>query len=266
MNKLLELIFNPGKILRYGFARFDEDRHQKMCAEKYNKKQLPTVNLAELAASRSETIEPFSFLDGTSMITDIFLLKTLARKFSNCNYLEIGSWRGESIANVSSVAEKCTSVTLSPEEMRTMNFGEKFISCHGVFSEGIKNISTYHANSHSFDFKSLNEKYDVIFIDGDHSFAGVLNDTRKVFDLRKDKKSFIVWHDYGYSAETVRYSVLNAILQGIPEDKHKHLFHVSNTMCAIYCEDLNLNVQYVDFPTMPDKKFKIELSFSEFRK
>lgn len=262
MKKLLELLKYPRRILRYGFARFDEDRHQKSCLNRHGLSQLPTVNLADIATRKDEIIEPFSFLDGTSMITDIFLLKTLARKFQNCSYLEIGSWRGESIANVSKVAASCTSVTLSADEMRSMKFGEKFIACHGIFSKGIGNIKTHHANSHTFDFKSLNEKYDVIFVDGDHTYEGVLNDTKKVFEIRKDKKSFIVWHDYGYSSETVRYSVLNAILEGIPKEKHKHLFHVSNTMCAIYCEDLNLPSTTMEFPNLPDKIFKLELSFT----
>lgn len=262
MKKLIELVMHPARILRYGFARFDEDRHQKVCSEVHAMTQLPTLNLADLATRSDETIDPFSFLDGTSMITDIFLLKTLARKFNNCTYLEIGSWRGESIANVAKVAASCTSITLSADEMRAMKFGEKFIACHGIFSKGIGNIKTHHANSHTFDFKSLNEKYDVIFVDGDHTYEGVLNDTKKVFELRKDKKSFIVWHDYGYSSETVRYSVLNAILQGIPKEKHKHLYHVSNTMCAIYCEELDLPAQLIEFPTMPDKTFRLELKIT----
>jgi hypothetical protein len=263
MKKLIKLLLNPKKIIRYGFVKFEEEEHEKVCFTKYGVAQIPTIDLNKFANMDGEVIEPFSFLDGTSMITDIVLLKSLARKFEKCNYLEIGSWRGESIANVASVAEKCTSVTLSELEMRDMNLGQKFIDSHGLFSKNIPNIITHKANSHHFDFNSMNEKFDLIFVDGDHTFAGVLNDTKKVFDLRRDSNSFIVWHDYGYGAETVRYSVLNAILEGIPKDKHKHLYHVSNTMSAIYCEQKVDEIYLTDFPTKPNKTFSVKVSFKK---
>lgn len=263
MKKLIALFLNPKKIIRFGFVKFEEDEHQKVCLTKYGVAQFPTVDLNKFANPDGEVVEPFSFLDGTSLITDIVLLKSLARKFEKCNYLEIGSWRGESIANVASVADKCTSVTLSEEEMRAMNFGQKFIDNHALFSQNIPNIKTHKANSHHFDFNSLNEKFDLIFVDGDHTFAGVLNDTKKVFHLRRDSNSVIVWHDYGYGAETFRYSVLNAILEGIPKDKHKHLYHVSNTMCAIYTEQKMEETYLTDFPTKPNKSFSVKVSFKK---
>jgi len=265
MKKIFQLLISPLRIIRYGFARFEEDEHQKICLTKHGKKQLPTIDLLSIASEREVLIEPFSFLDGTSLITDIFLLKTLARKVENCNYLEIGSWRGESIANVAKVAKQCTSITLSDDEMRAMNFGEKFIENHGIFSKGVSNIKTHKANSHNFNFDSLGEKYDLIFVDGDHSYAGVLNDTRKVFNLRRDANSFIVWHDYGNTAESVRYSVLNAILDGIPNEKHKNLYHVSNTMCAIYSE-VDLPENYMtEFPTKANKTFAVKVSMKEIK-
>ena len=204
-----------------------------------------------------EELNAYSFLDGTSPVTDIVLLKQLARRAPECNYLEIGSWRGESIRNISEVAHHCTSITLSPKEMKDLGIGQGFISVHGLFSRGVKNVTEILHNSQTFDFSTLNQKFDLIFIDGDHTYKGVLNDTQKTFDLRKNKSSVIVWHDYGFSAETVRPSVLKAILDGIPLEKHKNLYHVSNTMSAIYIEDLNLPTYNTQFPTLPNKQFKV---------
>lgn len=180
-------------------------------------------------------IDNYSFLDGTSLITDLALLKLLSKGKPNCAYLEIGSWRGESITNVASVTNDVTSLTLSEKEMKEMNFPNNFIKNSGFFYKPDHNIKQFLHNSQTFDFSSLQKKYDVIFIDGDHSNQGVLNDTINVYKhLLKDENSIIVWHDYSYNTENVRYSVMKAILDGIPVSEHGNLFHVSNTMCAIY--------------------------------
>jgi len=114
-------------------------------------------------------------------------------------------------------------------------------------------------NSHTFDFNELGQKFDLIFVDGDHSYEGVLNDTRKIFNLRKDNTSVIVWHDYGISTETVRHSVLKAILDGIPAENHKYLYHVSNTMCAVYIENRKFPCSLTKFPSVPNKKFSVKV-------
>src|ERR1700719_3581279 len=61
---------------------------------------LPQIDLLELLPGLDETISPYSYLEGQALPTDIALLKGLARKRPGCRYLEIGSWRGESLANM----------------------------------------------------------------------------------------------------------------------------------------------------------------------
>ena len=77
-------------------------------------------------------------MEGTSLITELLLLKKLASRFSNCNYFEIGSRRGESIANISDDVKKCTTISLSVDEMKSMNLSKEFINAHGLFPKHIK--------------------------------------------------------------------------------------------------------------------------------
>ena len=204
-------------------------------------------------------INTYSFLPGTSLITDMVLLKLLAKRFDNCAYLEIGSWRGESLANVSDISSDCTSLTLSSDDLRAMNFGEQFIRVHGFFSNHIETVQRIERNSHTFDFESLGRTFDLFFIDGDHSYEGVFNDSRKIFPLRRNEKSIIVWHDYGFDTENVRYTTLKGILDGVPNNKHKNLYHVSNTMCAVYIENIDLPKGYTRFPSSPNKVFSLRV-------
>ena len=256
----MKLIFNkPGKVLNSGIMAQQDDLFKRQIGIDYNMEKLPTIDLLDLFPNLEGKIDCYSFLEGTSLITDILLLKKFASQFDSCKYLEIGSWRGESIANISENAAHCTTINLPKEEMINMNFKKEFIDLHGFFSKNLKNVRGIMHNSKTFNFNELDHDYNLIFIDGDHSYEGVLNDTKKTFNLRKDDKSIIVWHDYGYSPERVRFSTLKAILDGVPASNHKNLYHVSNTLCAVYIENCNLPTYFTEFPSTPNKKFSLTI-------
>jgi len=223
---------------------------------------LPTIDLLELFPSFEETIEPYCYLEGSSSTLDIGILKAMARKYTPCSYLEIGSWRGVSIANVSEVADRCFSISLSDQELKEMGYGEPFIKNNFLFSKGIGNITHIAHNSHTFDFSTLEERFDIIFIDGDHRYEGVKIDTMNAFELLRDESSVIIWHDYGTSPEQVRWSVLAGILDGCPEGKRDHLYHISNSLCAIYIKG-EFNTYNQQFPGIPNKTFCVRISLGK---
>lgn len=220
---------------------------------------LPTVDLLDLFPKCDTVVDPYSFLEGTSLVSDIALLNLLAASLKNCEYLEIGSWRGESLANVSKYAKHCTSISLSHEELRGIGASDEFIKAHNVFVPKNDNVTYIGHNSQTFDFESLGKKFDLIFVDGDHRYQGVKIDTANVFKLLKDDNSVIVWHDYGFSPETVRWSVLAGILDGTPDGCRKYLYHISNTLCAVYTKR-ELPGVFVKFPTRPNKSFSLKIS------
>lgn len=257
--KIKLLISRPWEILNSGLNVQKEEFYHSRNLKRYAIDRLPTVDLCELLPRFSETVSNYTYLDGTSLPVDIMLLKSLARKYDRCAYLEIGSWRGESISNIYEVTKDCTAVTLSEEEMLQIGKNIDYAKVHGIFTRNLKDLKIIEQNSKTFDFGSLNRKFDLIFIDGDHSYEGVLNDTRKTLSLRRDSKSVIVWHDYGMSTEMVRYSVLAGILDGIAPELHSNLYHVSNTLCAVYIENANFNTYLTNFPSTPNKVFTIEM-------
>lgn len=227
--------------------------------KKYPKNsRLPLVDIIQLVPEISQTSINFSFLGGGSMPTDIILLKSLAASIENCRFFEIGTWRGETVLNIAESAKECYTLNLSKDEIIEMGLSRKYAELHGFFSKNIDNITHLYGNSLYFDFSSLEQKFDLIFIDGNHKYEYVKNDTEKVFRHLVHENSIVVWHDYAYDPENPRPEVLAGILDGIPNKNTEKLYHVSQTKCAIYSSK-TLKIENVIFPQKPDKIFRLKL-------
>ena len=195
---------------------------------------LPEVDLLKLLPGLDETIEPYTFLEGQALVTDIALLKGLARMSPGCRYLEIGSWRGDYIANVAAVARECVSVSLSEEELRELGLTENFVLQHGLYSADLDNVRHLETNSKESAFTDLERSFDLVFVDGGRKHESVETDTRNAFRLLKDDQSVVVWHDYGSASKTVNWETFAGILDGCSREQRDDLYHVSNTLCAVY--------------------------------
>lgn len=223
-------IVNQPSLLNLVINNNDARKHKHL--QRYpHLEALPEITFQQLDENPEFSVD-MCFLDGASLPTDLALLKTLAN--GKNSYFEIGTWRGESVWNVAKVINDCSTLNLSSEQMNAMGLPKKYGELHGVVSKKNPNILHLEGNSKTYDFKALNKTYDLVFIDGDHSYEMVRNDTEKVFANLLHAESVVVWHDYGYSPETVRYEVFSAILDGLPKEKHGRLYHVANTMCAVY--------------------------------
>lgn len=241
----------------------DEGVKQRYVARKYNFRQgFPVIDIKNFFSSGEMIVEPFAFLDGGSLPSDLALLKSLCLRNKVEDYLEIGTWRGESVANVAATGARCITVNLPDQEMKKMGLRDNYIKIHRFFSEKLPNVKHIQANSHNFDFSSLSQKFDLIFIDGDHHSKSIALDTKTAFSLLKNDKSIIVWHDYGISPETPRYEALAGILDGCPVEAREKLFHVSNTICAIYTNE-NFPARKLIADEKPAHYFSVKLNIRE---
>ncbi len=195
---------------------------------------LPVVKPEQLFDITEKTVSPYSFTDGGSLITDVLLLKNAAASFEKCQFFEFGTWRGETTANIASVAEICYTLNLPEKDMLDLNLPKEHVSQIGLFSKSINNIEHLQGNSLHFDYSELNKKFDLVFIDGNHHYDFVKSDTENTFKHLIHEKSIVIWHDYAYNPEIVRNEVFAGILDGTPKEKHASLYHVKGTMCAIY--------------------------------
>lgn len=196
---------------------------------------LPVVPLRHfLPLDGTDTAAPFAFQDGGSLPTDLLLLRGLARQRPGCRYFEIGTWRGESAANVAAVAASVHTLNLSATEMRALGLAAEYIGLHGFFSQDLPNVTHLHGNSATFDFAGLGPPFDLIFIDGDHHYEAVRRDTARVFAHLVGPQTVVVWHDASRQPGAPRWEVLAGLLDGLPAAAPGHLYQVSHSLCAIY--------------------------------
>jgi len=268
MNKLVKAIKALGMVLRkpalLNRILSDPDTWESHVSSNYSMGGgFPQVAFDHLHQDSETKIAPVTFLDGGSLPTDLALLRCLAGWFDSCSYFEIGTWRGESVANVADVATECMTLNLSPVEMKERGISDRYINVHGYFSKEMSNVHQLYGNSRSFDFKGLEKKFDLIFVDGDHHYDYIKMDTEQVISHLIHEKSIIVWHDYAYNPEQLRYEVMAAILDGTPDSMHAHLYHIGHTKCAVYISPL-WNKQFTtgDFinPVIPDQYFELVLT------
>ena len=232
---------------------------KKYIIKKYNMPAgFPVIYSEDLFDDFNVTIEPFSFLEGGSLPTDHALLKKLASLTSHCKYFEIGTWRGESVANVASVAEQCYTLNLSAKEMEQQGLSQEYINLHRFFSSGLPKVTHLEGNSKTYDFASLNQKFDLIFIDGDHHYESVKSDTMKVFKHLVHEQSVVVWHDYGYNPEVPRFDVMAGILDGCPEQFRDKIYHFAHSMSAIFINK-PIKGRKLTAPVRPDRYYKVDI-------
>ncbi len=221
------------------------------------KNGLPQIDFKDIADTELQAA-PYAFLDGGSLPTDLILLKSLVASYNESQYFEIGTWRGESVANVSSCAKQCYTLNQSVEEMQAMGLSKQLINQLRFFSKDLQNVTHLTGNSSSFDYSEFHGKMDVVFVDGDHTYEGVKNDTEKAISLLRNEDSVIVWHDYAHNPDTVRWEVFQGILDGLPKNLHSHLYAVSNTKCAILSRK-SWNTTEPVSPSTPNKAFDVSV-------
>ncbi len=198
-------------------------------------KGLPDCRITDVFPNFSETVSPYSFLDGTSSLLDLALLKMLARKKANCRFLEIGTWRGESVANVAEIAADNVTINLSDAELSAIGKNKEYAEQIGFFSHSLPNIRHIRGNSLDMDLSSLG-RFDLVFVDGDHHYESVKKDTANAFGCLAGEDSVIVWHDYVFPSGSIRQEVLAGILDGAPPGTRKWLRGLFPSWCAVYCK------------------------------
>ena len=170
------------------------------------------------AIIKSFSISPENKIVGMTSEYESWIISTLS-KISK-NIFEFGTCSGKNtylMALNSSEDSKIFSITLKPGHTDGIfkDTSDNNISYRNILSESIydkflfsgseveKKIKVIFANSMNLDQKKYLNKFDLIFIDGGHTYSIVKNDSEKAFEMI-NPKGIILWHDYVPGKESAK--------------------------------------------------------------
>jgi predicted O-methyltransferase YrrM len=160
------------------------------------------------------------------------------------NIFEFGTCSGKNtmlMALNSKENSKIISLTLNQNQLKKLSLDKKDnnTSIKNIINESNyekflfsgkkieKKIEVIFIDSRELDTKKYLGKFDLIFIDGGHTYSLVKSDSEKAFEMLSCK-GIIIWHDYVVGKKSCK-----DVCKYISElEKEKKIFHIKNTsMC-----------------------------------
>jgi hypothetical protein len=142
------------------------------------------------------------------------MMKYYSEQIKNPIILEIGVFQGEfleyiftecSAAKIDAVdlfeGIEC-SADVDGNNLIYCDIGKSYLGLLDKYHR-IKNINIFKSDSISFLMKQENEKYDIIYIDADHSFQAVKNDLKNSYDKIKNG-GYLMGHDYAINLKRTK--------------------------------------------------------------
>jgi predicted O-methyltransferase YrrM len=135
---------------------------------------------------------------------DLLYVAAMAKARGAERIFEIGTYQGRTTYHLALASPNAhvTTLNLPPEKDPSV---APFLGIMYKGSDREKQITQLYADSREFDPSPFAGRMDYIFVDGDHSYELVKNDTEKALAMLKSG-GMIVWHDYAAkSPGVVRY-------------------------------------------------------------
>jgi predicted O-methyltransferase YrrM len=172
-------------------------------------------------------------VDGNVTTKEVIVINHLVKTYNPKRIFEIGTFNGRTTLNLALNSRPDAEVfTLDlpdgkagmsgPDVERPVAKCERQTATGRLFLESnfpeAKKIVQLFGDSTAFDFSPYYGNIDFVFVDGSHEYEYVKKDTNTAFELLKDGRGVIVWHDYGYVFPGV-VKALNEFYENEPFDK-----------------------------------------------
>ncbi|MBI3849681.1 MAG: class I SAM-dependent methyltransferase [Verrucomicrobia bacterium] len=236
---------------------------RRQLARDYGRDTLPTIRCDEWLGPGPCTLSHYTFAPWSTSPIEHALIQGLARRLKPCHFLEIGSLRGELLANLNGFVESAISLSLSKDDMIKRGYPKGVVDTNLLYENEVEHLSVIYADSREYDFSKLPPPpRNLVFVDGDHAYEMVKHDTKNVLSVCAGE-SAIVWHDYALGDQmTVNWPVFAGILDGLPRSIWSRLYHVNNTACAVLLPE-SWSVRLHENPFYPETRYSISISVNQ---
>ncbi|MCP4672179.1 MAG: class I SAM-dependent methyltransferase [Desulfobacula sp.] len=181
---------------------------------KWKHGKLPRVDISDLVSKEKieniSVLRPYDRKIGTSIdIYELVCINSLVKQYNPKIVFEIGTYDGNTTINIASNSSNdCQIYTLDlppkwngslekdvPDDYVNVT-DRKLLGRQISYYKDKYNITQIFEDSAKFDWNSLPNPLDLIFIDGNHYYEYVKQDTENALKYINNK-GCIIWHDYG---------------------------------------------------------------------
>ena len=203
----------------------------------------PAILRDYVAASRMKEVYPTDLFPGLETVSmpvgaiheetqhpnqaDLLYVAAFAKVRGARSIFEFGTYQGRTTFHLTMASPDAhvTTLNLPPEDDPSV---APFLGIMFKGSERERQITQVYADSRKFDPAPYAGQMDYIFIDGDHSYELVKNDTEKALVMLKPG-GMMVWHDYAAkSPGVVRY------MKEFSEQRP--VFRIKHTCLTVYID------------------------------
>jgi predicted O-methyltransferase YrrM len=192
-----------------------------------------TLYLAEIFSGIEDVAVPIGVINeetGLPNKVDMLYVCAIAKYLQSAKIFEFGTYMGRTTFYLAQTTPECFVHTLNLPVALSGEYAP-YIGAYWERRGKPSNIHQLFSNSRELDVESLRGQMDLVFIDGDHSFEMVENDTRKALALLKPG-GMVVWHDYAAKTPGVYNFIERFSLE-------RSVFHIKNTALAVYRDGID---------------------------
>jgi len=203
------------------FARLQSESHIR---EVYAEELFPDIG------GISVPVGAINELTGHPNKTDMIYVCAIAKSVKAKAMFEFGTYMGRTTYNLARNSPEARIVTLNLSPEADPTYGPYL----GLFFKGkpeSERITQIFADSRTFDTAQHRGRFDFVFVDADHSYEGVKNDTEKALELLSEN-GVIVWHDYASKS-------LGLVRFFQEFTAHTPVFRIRNTCLLVYRKGVN---------------------------
>ncbi|WP_441280326.1 class I SAM-dependent methyltransferase [Tardiphaga sp. 862_B3_N1_1] len=163
---------------------------------------------------------------------DMMFVVAAAKLRSAKRIFEFGTYTGRTTCGLASIADDVKVFTLNLPPADDPRYGP-YIGTLIKTSPYRDRVEQLFSDSRTFDTSAFASSMDYVFVDADHSYEGVKNDTLKAFEMLKPG-GMVIWHDYAPKSPGV-FGYLQELSHERP------LFRIRNTCLVLYIDGVNPN-------------------------
>lgn len=151
---------------------------------------------------------------------ELYVLNSLVSAWAPRNIFEIGTLHGRTTVNLLENAEQL-------DMLYTLDILENLPANKFSTHPRVSKVKRIVADSRKLDVGPYTGRMDLVFIDADHTFDAVLNDSRKSFEMLSPN-GCIIWHDYMAVVDTK-----NACHQFMREHPERRYVQIEDTTLLV---------------------------------